>query len=401
MHFLYKINSIFFAGALTGTLLHADIPLELGDAKSWATYRNATVKNSKDTPGALIFHLPTFATRTWRFPHSKAKDFNRTKGIAFKVKGDGADSWLTVRVLPVSFSFRYYAAVPVRGKEWQEVTLAWEDFINLSDRIGLPLGKTGALPLSGIMGVSFGDRWQIGYANEPLKSSDYEIKDLRLVDKASASYVPLKQNPPSVDPVVRKMKDGKKVVIYCHGDSITAGTGVRDLRYANLLRESLQNFFRNPNIEVKTIAVGGAESGDLRIWAQRDFSGATKPDLVILSIGANDVNNGKTPEWFRASVDDWIDRVITYTKGQTAFLLIPTLPGQAWHQFMTDDFAEAIRLLAKKRGLEICDVAKRFRQIPDAERENYFFTNDSLHPNRKGHEMICNELMKYFREKAK
>ena len=401
MRFYSKTNFILLAGALGGSLLHADIPLDLGEAKNWSTYRSATVKNSNDTSGALVFHLPTFATRTWRIPHLKTKEFNQTKGIAFKVKGNGTDSWLTVRVLPVSFSFRYYASVPVRGKEWQEVTLAWEDFINLSDRIDLPLGKSGALPLSGIMGVSFGDRWQIGYANEPLKSSDYEIKDLRLVDKAAASYVPLKQTPPSFDSVVQKMKTGKKVLIYCHGDSITAGSGVKELRYANLLRKSLRDFFKNPNIEIKTIAVGGAQSGDLRIWARRDFSGETKLDLVILSIGANDVNNGKTPEWFQASVNDWIDRVITYTKGQTAFLLIPTLPGQAWHQFMMDDFAEAIQSLAKKRGLEICDVAKRFRQIPDSELKKYFFSNDSLHPNSKGHELICDELMKYFREKAK
>ena len=66
-----------------------------------------------------------------------------------------------------------------------------------------------------------------------------------------------------------------------------------------------------------------------------------------------------------------------------------------------DDFAEAIQSLAKKRGLEICDVAKRFRQIPDSELKKYFFSNDSLHPNSKGHELICDELMKYFREKAK
>lgn len=395
-----KHRLVLFAGLLAGNVFCADIPLDLGDAKNWSTYRNAAVKNSSDTSGALIFHLPTFATRTWRIPHQKAEQFNQTGGIAFKVKGDGSDSWLTVRVFPVSLFFQYCASVPIKGREWQDVAIAWEDFINLSNRNDLPLGKSGGLPLSGIMGVSFGDRWQIGYANEPLQSSDYEIRDLRLVSKAAPSYIPLKKSPPSIDAVVQKMKTGKKVLIFCHGDSITAGTGVKEQRYANLLAKSLREFFKNPGIEVKTIAVGGAQSGDLRIWARRDFSGETKPDLVILSIGANDMDNGRTPEWFQNSVEDWIDRVITYTKGQTAFLLIPTLPGQAWHQFLMDDFAEAIRGLAAKRGLEICDVARRFQKIPVPQRKDYFRPNDSLHPNQKGHVLIRDALMDYFRSKA-
>lgn len=399
MQIHFKLSVILLAGLLAGAPLHADISLELGEAKQWSTYRNAEVKNSTATAGALKFRLPTFATRTWRFPHAQAEKFQSAKGIAFQVKGDGGDTYLTVRILPVSFFFQYYATVPVRGKEWQDVTLAWEDFIHLSDRIHLPLGKTGGMPLSGIMGISFGDRWQIGYANEPLKQAEYEIRNLRLVDQAVPSYVPLKQTPPSVESVIRKMKEGKPVLIYCHGDSITAGTGVREARYANLLQQALRERFKNPKIDVKTIAVGGALSSDLRVWARRDFSGAPKPDLVTLSIGANDVNNGKTPEWFRHSVNDWIDRVITYTGGRTAFLLIPTLPGQMWHKDMMEDFAQAVRSLAKERGLDVCDVAKRFRAIPDAERKDYFCTNDTLHPSRKGHQLICEELMKYIQEK--
>ena len=83
MRFYSKTNFILLAGALGGSLLHADIPLDLGEAKNWSTYRSATVKNSNDTSGALVFHLPTFATRTWRIPHLKTKEFNQTKGIAF------------------------------------------------------------------------------------------------------------------------------------------------------------------------------------------------------------------------------------------------------------------------------------------------------------------------------
>ena len=396
-----KLKLVLLAGGLGWNVFCGEIPLELGDAANWNTYRNAVVKNSAATPGALEFHLPTFASRMWRIPHAKSADFKRAKGIAFQVRASREDAWLTVRIIPISFSFRYYATVLVKGREWQDVTIAWEDFINLSERGKLPLGDSRALPLSGLVGISFGDRWQIGYANEPLKPADYEIRELRLTDKAVPSYIPLKQSPPSLERTVRKMQEGGKVLIFCHGDSITAGTGVREQRYPNLLEKSLREFFKNPAIEVKTIAVGGAESGDLRIWARRDFSGITEPDLVILSIGANDVNNGRTPEWFRDSVEDWIDRVITYTKGQTAFLLIPTLPGQAAHQFMMDDFAEAIRSLAAKRGLEICDIAPRFQKIPDVERKEYFLPNDSLHPNRKGHILICDALMDYFRSKVK
>ena len=146
-----KHRLVLFAGLLAGNVFCADIPLDLGDAKNWSTYRNAAVKNSSDTSGALIFHLPTFATRTWRIPHQKAEQFNQTGGIAFKVKGDGKDSWLTVRVFPVSLFFQYCVSVPVKGRQWQDVTIAWEDFINLSNRNDLPLGKS-ALFVQGLFG---------------------------------------------------------------------------------------------------------------------------------------------------------------------------------------------------------------------------------------------------------
>ena len=393
-----RFQLFFLIGALAGVSLHADIPLDLGSAKQWMPYRSASVVDVPGASGTLIFQLPTFAARAWRFSYPEAEKFNRTKGIAFQVRGDGAETYLSVKLLTLSFSFHYYATVPVKGTEWQSVTIAWEDFINLSNRTDLVLGKSDAMPLSGIMGISFGDRWSIGYANEPLKQAKYVIRDLRLVDDAVASYVPLKKTPPPLATVIQKMKQGKKVLIYCHGDSITAGTGVKEARYANLLGESLRKFFKNPNIEVKTIAIGGALSSDLRLWAHRDFSGGPKVDLVTISIGANDFNNDKTPVWFKHSVGEWIDRVVTYTNGETAFLLIPTLPGQAWYKNGMNDFAEAMRALAAERGLDSCDVARRFYRIPDAELKDYF--NDTLHPNRKGHQLISEELMKYIREQS-
>lgn len=115
-----------------------------------------------------------------------------------------------------------------------------------------------------------------------------EFADLRLLEKGHPNYS-LKAYPmPSLKSIVQKMAKGEKVLIYCHGDSITAGMLVGEKRYPVLLEKMLREHFKNNNITVKTIAVDGAKTTDLRMTAEADFTGGETPNLVTFTLGFND-----------------------------------------------------------------------------------------------------------------
>lgn len=141
------------------------------------------------------------------------------------------------------------------------------------------------------------------------------------------------------------------------------------------------------------IAVGGAQSFDLRVWANRDFSGE-KPDLVTLLIGYNDKTATVPATFFRTSVCEYLDRVSALTGGSAAFLLLTVIPGQSARFTMNDDFAATVRAIAGERNLAIYDLAADFKAMGAKKMAEYF--GDTAHPNNLGHEFIAGKLTAYF-----
>ncbi|MHB9057171.1 MAG: SGNH/GDSL hydrolase family protein, partial [Paludibacteraceae bacterium] len=154
-----------------------------------------------------------------------------------------------------------------------------------------------------------------------------------------------------------------------------------------------RTLYGNNRINVKTIAVGGASSYDLRTWGERDFLGE-KPDLVTLLIGYNDKSAGLPVGLYHTSVSEYLDRVNSLTGGSAAFLLLSTIPGQGTRFTMMDDYADAIRSLARERNIAIYDLASDFKGLGTKGMTDYF--GDMAHPNDQGHEFIARKLVAYF-----
>jgi lysophospholipase L1-like esterase len=396
-HSLLSVPLLFCGAVLSADDMTIDC---FKDISGWRGPGDAKFeKVAEDGFDAMRIEAPLgrIERRAYPFSLSDRAGFGRFSGISFRVKGDGGEHNITVSLFFANtYDLQYCTSIPIRGKEWQTITLAWGDFINRSSNPG-KLGEPGGLPVSGVDSIAFGDSWKIAYCNSAIPRFHYEVADLRFVEKSAARLTLRKYPFLPIESVVAKMKAGEPVLIYCQGDSITAGTGVGDQRYGNKLEAALRKDFKNERIRVKTVAVGGAHTIDLRLWAERDFSGDEKPDLVTLHIGYNDRGAGRSKAWFKASVENWIDRVNSLTEGKTAFLLLPTIPGQVSRYTMLDDYAEAIREIAAERNLAAYDLAKDFKGLGAIPMIDYFCNGDKAHPNVKGHEFIAARLEDFFK----
>ena len=375
----------------------ADLVLDTFDnPAAWKQTRAGKIESADDNGNkAMKLTAPGMANRTWKFSMDERYALAGYQGLSFRVKGDGSNSWDSVSVNGGGGWWNYTCYFQIKGTDWQTVTLAWDDFLPVSILGGKKIGAYGTLTPIGIDAVTFGDGWLLGPCNRNIPAFSYLVDDLKLVEKAQPKTIE-KYPPRQISEVIAKMKSGLPVTIFCSGDSITAGTNVTapDANRSGVkLQAELRKLYGNDKINVKTIAVGGAGSFNLRTWAERDFLGE-KPDLVTLHIGYNDKSSGLPAEFYRTSVSEYIDLVNSLTGGNAAFLLLSTIPGQAARFTMMDDYADAIRALAGERNIAMYDLAADFKALGPRKMSDYFA--DMAHPNNQGHEFIARKLAAYF-----
>ena len=344
-------------------------------------------------PAVMFNRLPKgTAQLSLSFDDDLQDSFDQYEGVSFYVKGDGSDCWEAI-CLVHNGNYTYNYFVPLKNTEWVKYTVPWSDFIP-EGQCGM-LQQSGGVPACGITSLRIGCRWRIWYDNASIPEHSMTISDIRLepmVSSPASSY-----RPAAFDGVLAKLKNGEPLVIQFQGDSITAGTSLRDKvteRYSIKTEELLRKWLKNDKITCVNRAVGGARTNDERAWLARDFSGAV-PDLVTLWIGYNDKSGCNTAAYYRQSVADYIDRVAEITKGRSAFLLFTPGPGMGPRFTMMDDYAQAIRELAVERGLSCFDVSKLLKSFGKQEFSNAYMA-DMAHPNAKGHEVVADALCEYL-----
>ena len=319
------------------------------------------------------------------------------EGISFKVKGDGSDQWgcITVNGWGLAGGSFYFS---VKNTDWQEYTVSFADLAPVSDHVSeLP----GALSVYAFGGLRLGDRWAIGWNNAKIPNFSYMVADLRLQEKVNPRFQPGKLKPAPFAGIAKKMKNGQAVSIVCFGDSITAGTGLKNSKneqYAVLIGDILRTHFKNDKITTRSVAVGGAHTIDLLGWLERDLSQGM-PDIATILIGYNNRSGAQNPEVYRAQLEMWIERLTVMTQGKTAIVLIPTVPGVP--RFVAqDDYAKVTREIAAKYKLPVAPVDLKIKEIgPEDYRKNYLC--DSVHPNVAGHKMFAEVLAKTMIDAAK
>ncbi len=348
---------------------------------------------------SIKFTQPGTSSKSYPYdPLKRANWDTKYKGISFKVKGDGSDQFGSISI-GGDYAWRYVYHFPVKSTEWTEYTVAWEDFTP-EFALNQKLNSLNALPPSGIVRVQFGDRWEITHRNMKIPKFSYCVDDLKLVEKATPVLGVSTFKPRDFKDVAGLLKKGGPLSIVCLGDSITAGTSLPNAdkeRYANLLQDKLRAQLKTDKINAVSLAVGGAHLYDTTAWLNRDFIGEP-PDLVTLMIGYNNKTAANSPAYFAQALRDFIDMFAAKTKGKTALLLIPTIPGKDYRFNMMDDYAQIVRDVAKELGLPVCDIQKVFKAVGQDKIADYFA--DMAHPNAKGHELFATTLTDFLIEAA-
>ena len=320
---------------------------------------------------------------------SGVKPDKKFTGLAFKVKGCGVDEWgcITISGGPMKSGSFYFS---VKDTKWREIRVP---FSQLAPATGYNM-KFDELSALEVTEIVVGDRWRIREGNRNIKPFYCLIKDIRLTDDVVPA--PAKHAPAKLENAVAKMKAGKKVLILCAGDSITAGTSLRmreTERYGAQLEKLLQKHFNNPNIKVRVCGVGGAQTAHSIVWQDRDLAGEI-PDVATMLIGYNNRSNWQTADLYKLQLKWWIDRLAEKTGGRTAVILIPTVPGVP-RFYAQRDLADATRELAKELKLPVADIEKWiFTLAPMEYRQKYLA--DSVHPNPEGHKKYAEILADVF-----
>ena len=173
------------------------------------------------------------------------------------------------------------------------------------------------------------------------------------------------------------------------GDSTAAGVGApRDAGIAVMTARKLTG--RRP-VTMHNFAVSGAKTADV-LRDQLAGAEASRPDLVLISVGANDVTHLTSVGSVRRDIEAIIARlraanprvaiVITGSPDMGAPPRIPRLlrPIAAWRTKRLNRMFESV---AAARGVTFAPIAADTG--PSFRRDRSLFADDRFHPNARGY----------------
>jgi lysophospholipase L1-like esterase len=196
--------------------------------------------------------------------------------------------------------------------------------------------------------------------------------------------------------------DNRTVNIVCHGHSVPAGyfaTPMVDAlnAYPHLLYRGLKQRFPFAVINVIVTARGGEES-DAGAARFADDALCHKPDVITLDYGLNDRRIG-----LDSARNAW-QMMIEQALAQECkvILLTPTcdVTQRATYTGSDSDLlaehAAQIRALAAEYGLGLADSFAAFHRYQETTGPLDELLSWSNHPNRRGHELVAAELLRWF-----
>ncbi len=191
----------------------------------------------------------------------------------------------------------------------------------------------------------------------------------------------------------------RTVNIVCHGHSVPAGYfKTPEVRmfdaYPSLLHRGLCDRFPHAVINVIVTGIGGenSESGAKRF--QRDVL-ALRPDVVTIDYALNDraIGLARAEKAWRAMIE------MAQAHAVKVILLTPTADLSARLENPDDPLlqhAEQIRRLAREYQVGLVDSLVQFQEVVRSGGKLSDFMAQGNHPNRKGHELVAHELLKWF-----
>lgn len=197
----------------------------------------------------------------------------------------------------------------------------------------------------------------------------------------------------------KKWPRNRTINIVCHGHSVPAGffkTPVVDTfnAYPHLLHVELKKRFPYAVINVIVTSIGGENAARGARRFERDVL-SHNPDIVTIDYSLND--RGLGLEKARASWSAMIKSA--QAKGVKVILLTPTADHRAKMDNPSDrlnQHARQVEDLAKAHNVALVDSYAAFKAHIAAGGKLKELMSQVNHPNRKGHDLVVKELMKWF-----
>lgn len=189
------------------------------------------------------------------------------------------------------------------------------------------------------------------------------------------------------------------VNVVCHGHSVPAGyfhtPAVHTFEaYPYLLHRGLNERFPHAVINIIVTAIGGENSEQGAARFKRDVL-SLRPDVVTIDYGLNDRSIGleRSEKAWRAMIKAALKHNIK------VILLTPTADLSAKLDDPDDALnlhAELIRRLAAEYRVGLVDSLAEFQNYVQRDGRLADLMSQGNHPNRKGHELVAAELLKWF-----
>jgi lysophospholipase L1-like esterase len=185
-----------------------------------------------------------------------------------------------------------------------------------------------------------------------------------------------------------------------HGHSVPAGyfntPNVRTFEsYPFQVLKQLKGLYPYAVINIINTSIGGENSisGELRFESDVLIH---KPDVLFIDYALNDRSAGL--EKSREAWEKMIEKALA--KGIKVILLTPS-PDQGENiqdpDAVLEKYAQQIRNLSGKFGVGVVDSYEIFKLVAVSGDTLSKYMAQSNHPNEKGHLLIANEIMKYFK----
>jgi lysophospholipase L1-like esterase len=192
----------------------------------------------------------------------------------------------------------------------------------------------------------------------------------------------------------------KTINIVFHGHSVPAGyfktPNVNTLQaYPNLTLKKLKEIYPFAVINTIVTAIGGENSVKGAQRFERDVL-IHKPDIILIDYGLNDRKVGLEKAYSAWNV------MIKQAKEQgiKVILLTPSPDQTVDFDNAENDLkkhASQIRTIATENQIGLADSYQAFEFLYSDKLELNQYMSQVNHPNERGHELIANELIKWFK----
>jgi acyl-CoA thioesterase I len=173
------------------------------------------------------------------------------------------------------------------------------------------------------------------------------------------------------------------------GDSTGVGVGAREGGgYVARLFERIRR--ERPDSKLVNLCVSGATTEDV-LRGQLSEAINSRPTLVTLGIGINDLGHGLTPERFSGNYEEIVRRLRTETSARIVVTNVPDISFAPVIPASERDatrrrielFNEKLEAIARRYELSVVDIYSETHRAIPAHPE--FFSEDGFHPSAEGY----------------